>query len=99
MYFHDFLLYFQIQTIDGRLALLNSKSEYNALNPPHIEVDSQHLTIDPINPQFQRTFLKAGLLINRLPDSQVKFEPNAVSTFFCTILPFIIIFFYIFRNV
>ena len=73
--------YFQIQTIDGRLALLNSKSEYNALNPPHIEVDSQHLTIDPINPQFQRTFLKAGLLINRLPDSQVKFEPNAVSTF------------------
>ena len=83
--------YFQIQTIDGRLALLNSKSEYNALNPPHIEVDSQHLTIDPINPQFQRTFLKAGLLINRLPDSQVKFEPNAVSTFFVRFYHFVMV--------
>ena len=60
------------------MSVLNSKSEFNALNPPHIEVDSQHLTLDPI-PQFQRTFFKAGLLANRLPDSQVKFEPNAVS--------------------
>ena len=71
----------QIQTINGHLAYLDSKSEFNGRNSePHIEVESQHLTLDPI-PQFQRTFFKGGLLTNRLPDSQVKFEPNAVSIF------------------
>ena len=61
------------------MAYLDSKSEFNGRNSePHIEVESQHLTLDPI-PQFQRTFFKGGLLTNRLPDSQVKFEPNAVS--------------------
>ena len=63
------------------MAYLDSKSEFNGRNSePHIEVESQHLTLDPI-PQFQRTFFKGGLLTNRLPDSQVKFEPNAVSIF------------------
>ena len=74
---------FQIQTIDGRLTLVNSDSSDRfgqISNEQKLStVKTKHHELGPIA-QDQRTFFKAGILYKRPPDSDVIFEPNAVST-------------------
>ena len=73
---------FQIQTIDGRLTLVNSdSSRFGQISNEQklSSVKTKHHELGPIaDTQEQQTFFKS-ILTERLPDSQVKFEPNAVS--------------------
>ena len=76
------VIHFQIQTIDGRLTLVNSdSSRFGQISNEQklSSVKTKHHELGPIaDTQEQQTFFKS-ILTERLPDSQVKFEPNAVS--------------------